>query len=126
MTHNTDTLRATLTEMLSTLTTELGAIGIHDPHNPQDWVAIPEVSDRHESDADLVADSVEAWDERRALVASLERQFNDITRALRKIDTGTYGTCEICGAQIEMERLAANPSARTDKAHMDEEETLPI
>lgn len=126
MTHNTDTLRAALTEMLATLTTELNAVGIHDPHNPQDWIAVPEVSDRQESDDDLVADSVEAWDERQALVASLERQFNDITRALGKMDAGTYGTCEICGAPIEQERLEANPSARTDKAHMDEEETLAL
>jgi RNA polymerase-binding transcription factor DksA len=106
------------------LTAELQAVGIHDPHNPADWIAVPEGVDANQSDTDLLADVVEEWDGRAALVATLERQWNDITRALGKIEDGTFGNCEICSAPIEGDRLAANPSARTCKAHLDNEGEL--
>jgi RNA polymerase-binding transcription factor DksA len=115
-----------LETMLAELTTELKAIGIHDPHNPSDWIAVPEGVDANQSDTDLVADVVEEWDERQALVATLERQFNDITRALSKIALGTFGMCEIGNETIEPERLDANPAARTCKHHMNEEEALRV
>ena len=35
-----------------------------------------------------------------------------IDDALRKIDDGSYGTCEVCGKPIAPERLAAIPWAR--------------
>lgn len=118
--------KSQLEAMLQNLTTELSAVGIHDPHNPADWIAVPEAVDPSEADSDMTADVIEEWDERQALVASLERQFNDITRALRKIETGTFGTCEIGGEAIEPERLNANPGARTCRAHMNEEDTLAV
>jgi len=124
MTHDIPAFKARLTAMLAALTNELKTIGIHDPHNPQDWVAVPEGVDVNEPDTDLIADVVEEWDERQGLVASLEHQYNDIMRALAKIEGGTYGTCEVCGGVIEDDRLDANPSARTDKAHMNDERTL--
>ena len=36
----------------------------------------------------------------------------DIEIALRKLDEGTYGTCEVCGKPIGAARLAAIPWAR--------------
>jgi RNA polymerase-binding transcription factor DksA len=85
---------------------------------------VPEGVDANESDVDMVADVVEDWDERAALVAALESRYNNLTRALHKIGAGTYGTCEVCGNVIEPERLDANPAARTDIAHLEEEGTL--
>lgn len=123
---DTHVYKTQLEEMLQSLTEELKTVGIHDPANPQNWVAIPEGVDPNEPDTDLVADVVEEWDERRALVATLEGRYNNIVRALKKIDEGTFGTCEICGAQIEVDRLNANPAARTDKTHMNDEGTLPL
>jgi DnaK suppressor protein len=121
---DTSTYKASLEGMLAELTTELKAIGIHDPHNPQDWIAVPESMDVNEPDTDLVADVVEEWDERQGLVATLEKRYNDIMRALRKIEEGGYGICEISGEPIEEDRLNANPAARTNIAHMNEEEAL--
>lgn len=115
-----------LESALTELTEELKTVGIHDPNNPSDWVAVPEATDGNESDTDLIADVVEAWDERQGLVATLETRYNNLTRALKKIDEGTYGTCEICGSPIEDDRLMASPEARTDKAHMNDERTLPL
>lgn len=121
---DTNTYKAQLEEELAQLTEELKSVGIHNPDNPSDWIAVPEDVDASEPDTDLVADVVEAWDERAALVSDLETRYNNITRALAKITAGTFGTCEICGAPIEADRLGANPSARTDKAHMNDERTL--
>jgi RNA polymerase-binding protein DksA len=41
-----------------------------------------------------------------------EQVLADIELALRKIEDGTYGTCEKCGKQIAPERLEAMPWAR--------------
>ena len=40
----------------------------------------------------------------------------DIDEALRRIDEGTYGTCERCGKSIDERRLEALPTARFDAA----------
>ncbi len=109
---------------LDALILELKSVGIHNPENPSEWIAVPDGVDASQSDSDLLADVVEEWDERAALVATLERRYNDITRALEKVNAGTFGNCEVCGAAIEPERLDANPSARTCKAHMNDESTL--
>ena len=111
---------------LKNLTEELKAVGIHNPNNPSDWIAVPEGVDANQSDSDLLADVVEEWDERQALVATLERQWNDINRALEKRANGTFGMCEIGNEPIETDRLDANPSARTCKAHMNDERTLTV
>lgn len=40
---------------------------------------------------------------------SLEREVRRIERALAKLDEGTYGICDACGAQISPGRLKAMP-----------------
>ena len=40
------------------------------------------------------------------------RELWEIERALAKIDSGTYGICEECGATITPKRLGAVPMAR--------------
>jgi RNA polymerase-binding transcription factor DksA len=115
-----------LEELLIRVTEELKAVGIHNPENPADWIAVPEGVDANQADSDLLADVVEEWDERAALVSTLERQYNDILRAQEKSTNGTFGSCEVCGAHIEEARLDANPVARTCKAHMNEEGALTL
>ncbi len=113
-----------LEKQLEDLVSELKSVGIHNPENPADWIAVPEGVDANQSDTDLLADVVEEWDERAALVATLERQYNDVTRALGKVKAGTFGVCEVGGEPIEEDRLGANPAARTCKAHMNDEGSL--
>jgi len=38
--------------------------------------------------------------------------LEEINVALRKLDNGTYGLCETCGARIERARLEVLPQAR--------------
>lgn len=44
---------------------------------------------------------------------SLEKKLQDVMSALEKIEKGTYGICENCQQEIDLERLKINPSART-------------
>jgi DnaK suppressor protein len=50
--------------------------------------------------------------ENRALVTQLAETLDDVERALAKLDDGTYGACENCGATIGEDRLEAMPATR--------------
>jgi DnaK suppressor protein len=50
--------------------------------------------------------------ENRVLASQLREQLDDVERALAKLDDGTYGACEVCGAAIGDSRLEAMPAAR--------------
>lgn len=121
---DTQKYKEQLEEMLAELTEELKTIGVHNPAVKEDWIAKPESANQNDADPNINADHVEDWNERRAVVATLETRYNNITRALQKIEDGTYGTCEVCGEPIADERLDANPAARTCSTHMDEEDSL--
>lgn len=120
-----NTYKDRLQAMLEEITKELETVGVHNPDNPADWVERGDDMSTSEADLNDVADRTEDFDERRATLAVLETRYNNIRRALAKIEAGTFGKCEACGAEIEEDRLDANPAARTDKAHMDEEKNLP-
>lgn len=46
------------------------------------------------------------------LASSEQRLLNDIDDALRKIEEGTFGNCEVCNSKISADRLKAVPYAR--------------
>jgi len=48
-----------------------------------------------------------------ALLDQARVHLTDIDDALRRIDEGHYGVCEICRQSVGAERLAARPVART-------------
>ena len=52
-----------------------------------------------------------------SLLQQLEAEINDLDAALRKIDEGTYGRCEVCGKEVDAERLEAMPGTRTCREH---------
>lgn len=118
-THKTD-----LEQMLDTIIKDLERIARYDS-TTDDWVAKPEAN-AGEADDNIEADVVEDWNERRATLSQLETRYRNIKRALKKIEAGTYGVCEVSGEEIEADRLAANPAARTCAAHQDEEYNLPL
>lgn len=122
----TETYKATLTTMLASITEELSTIGVHDPENDANWEVTAKDFALGKADPNIVADQVEDWDQQRSTLAALEARFNNIRRALGKIEAGTFGVCEISGEEIEADRLDANPAARTCKAHINEEATLPL
>ena len=46
-----------------------------------------------------------------SILEQVEARLEDVDRALRRLQEGTYGTCEVCGKPIGTERLAALPAA---------------
>lgn len=72
------------------------------------------------ADREDVALNIEEYQERDNTVRTLETQLSEVDNALAKIEAGTYGVCEISGEEIEEDRLEANPSARTCKAHLND------
>jgi DnaK suppressor protein len=46
-----------------------------------------------------------------SVARALRSNLRDVERALAKIEAGSYGVCERCGAQIAIERLDALPWA---------------
>ncbi len=56
---------------------------------------------------------VEEYADNLPVELTLEKKLQDIIAALAKIETGSYGVCEKCHQEIAIERLKANPSAKT-------------
>jgi len=115
---DTHAYKTKLETELAKLTEDLKGIGVHDPHNTSNWVERANDLEATEPDPLDVADRTEEYDERRSTLAVLETRWNNITKALKKIEDGTYGTCDVCGEPIEPARLDANPAAMTCETHM--------
>lgn len=122
---DTSTFKAQLESELAQITADLKDLGIHNPEVQEDWIATPQDVSTQEADENVSADRTEDWLERNATLSALETRYNGIRRALQKIESGTYGICEISGEEIEEDRLRANPAARTCKAHINDEQDLP-
>lgn len=85
-----------------------------------DWQGASVGFEGEESDPNDVADQIEELATNVPLVEELEDRHLDVTEALEKMDEGVYGLCEVCSEPIPLDRLKANPSARTDMEHADE------
>jgi len=64
------------------------------------------------TDVDENASEVEEYADNLALENTLEKHLKDIDYALKRIEEGTYGTCENCKEEIDIERLQAYSAAR--------------
>lgn len=103
-----------------TLLGELSTVGRKNPENPKDWEAIEPDMGNTGADENEVADSMEEFGTNKAILEQLETRLWEVNKALKKIEDGTYGICEVSGEHIELDRLEANPAARTNKAHMND------
>ena len=88
--------RAQLTEERDSLTRQLADLGGLD-------------QDHGFADSSQVAAE---QGEARALADNLGALLNEVERALKKLDDGTFGSCEICGEKIAEPRLEAMPATR--------------
>ncbi len=64
-------------------------------------------------DSDDNAIEVEEYSDNLPIEETLEKKLQDVMSALLEIENGTYGICKNCNQEISIERLKANPSART-------------
>lgn len=110
-----------LEKELALLEGELEHVGKRNPqvgNDKTDWEGKPAEFDIDSADESEVADKMEEYEENTALVKNLEIKYNEIKGALKKIEEGKYGICEMGAESIEEARLEANPAARTCKKHM--------
>jgi RNA polymerase-binding transcription factor DksA len=70
-----------------------------------------ELSHLAQHQADVASETFEREKE-FSILDQVESELADVEHALRRLDDGTYGTCEACHAVIADERLAAVPAAR--------------
>ena len=100
----------------SKLEKELQTLGLKDAGGVT-WQATQK-EDETAVDPDYIPSNLESYEDRERTISILETEFHEVNHALEKISAGTYGICEVSGAQIELDRLEAYPAARTAKAHM--------
>lgn len=79
-----------------------------------DWQGSAEGSQGEEADAVDAADNIEELSINVPLVEELEKRYKEILAAISRIKEGKYGRDENTGEPIDVERLRANPAARTN------------
>lgn len=114
---DTNKYKKSLENEKALLEKELSGISEKNPHDPADWDAVPE-NKVAEADLNVAADTHEDVEERHGVSDALEARLKNVNAALARIEEGTYGVCDVCGGQIEEDRLDANPAAPTCTAHM--------
>lgn len=70
-----------------------------------------ELSSLDQHQADLGTETFER-EKDISILEQVEAELADVERALRRLDEGSYGTCEACGRPIPDDRLEAMPAAR--------------
>lgn len=100
-------------DRLATLQSDLSREGL-DQAGEKDDLAELSVVDQHPADV-----GTETHDRSRdlGLLEQVETELRDVEDALRRLEEGSYGRCEVCGQPIPDERLEANPTARFDIEH---------
>ncbi len=73
--------------------------------------SLSELSHHAQHQADLGSETFER-ERDLSLLEQIEAELSDVEHALRRIDEGTYGTCEACGKRIDDARLEVVPAAR--------------
>lgn len=114
-------LKKALEQEHNRLISELKPIARPDSQMAGDWDALHPSFEpgEYSSHASLEeeADEVEEYEARLEAEHSLESRLLEVTKALERIQKGTYGRCVQCGKEIAPERLSANPAAEFDIEH---------
>lgn len=104
-----DTAKKNLLKLQDEYETRIDKIEDHI-QNPQD-----ELNEHWEDQAI----SYRQNDVRKSLMAEARQNLIYVENALSRIENGTYGECEVCGEQIEEQRLEALPYATLCMEHAD-------
>ncbi len=121
-----DELKTALLKERDLLTEELKTIATPDPKLEGDWDVKHEewgedqITSEEELQSGESADESEEDQKNKALSDRLELRLKEINDALKRIDDGNYGICEVCQKEIPADRLKANPAAKTDIEHTKE------
>ena len=110
-----------LEDELDLLKEELAVVSLENVKDESDPIPAPvpassDIMDDEEKTMRLIRNT--------AITDSLEIRLKNIMRALDKIENNNYGMCELSKEPIEIERLDANPAARTNIANLSRETEL--
>lgn len=114
-------LKTVLEKERDKLVAELKAIAQPHPRLAGDWDARYPQFEAGEygshASLDIEADEVEEYEIALEAEHSLESRLLAVTKALSRMEEGTYGLCTACKKPISLERLQANPAAEYDMEH---------
>lgn len=116
-------LKTALEKEKELLLQELKTIATPDPKVKGDWDTLhtemggDEVASVQDLRGGEEADESEEDSTNEGIVQNLEVRLQEVNEALEKIKEGAYGDCEVCKKPIPLERLKANPAAKTDIEH---------
>lgn len=99
---------ATERDRLERLRAGFAAERLHDESSAD---STGEISHFDQHEADVASDTFER-EKDFSILEQVEAELADVERALRRLDDGSYGTCEACGTAIGDDRLAVHPAAR--------------
>jgi RNA polymerase-binding protein DksA len=89
---------------------DLAGLSHKDPHEADNrTTSFPEYGDKPDENAQEISD----YSANIVTESVLEKSLNDITKALDRIKSGTYGVCKYCGKPIAEKRLLARPTANS-------------
>jgi RNA polymerase-binding transcription factor DksA len=80
-------------------------------HDESENENLSELSDLGQHQADLGTETFER-EKDLSILEQVEAELGDVEHALRRLDDGTYGSCEACGKSIGDDRLEAMPATR--------------
>jgi RNA polymerase-binding transcription factor DksA len=83
--------------------------------------SVSELSSIDQHQADIGTETFER-EKDLSILEQIDSELGDVEWALKRLDDGTYGTCEVDGKPIPEERLEAMPAARLCKEHQAEAE----
>ena len=83
--------------------------------------SVGELSSYDQHQADMGTETFER-EKDLSILEQVEAELADVEHALRRLDEGTYGTCEVDGKPIPEERLEAMPATRLCLEHQAEAE----
>jgi len=83
--------------------------------------SISELSSLDQHQADVGTETFER-EKDLSILEQIDAELADVEHALKRLDDGTYGTCEFDGKPIPEERLEAQPAARFCVEHQAEAE----
>ena len=83
--------------------------------------SVGEISSYDQHQADMGTETFER-EKDLSILEQVEAELADIEHAMRRLDEGTYGTCEVCGRPIDEARLEVLPGTRRCLEHQAEAE----
>ena len=91
-------------------------------HDEAEEDSSSELSHLDQHPADAASDAFER-EKAFSILDQVQAELDDVERALKRLDEGSYGNCQACGCEIGDDRLAAVPAARFCMEHQTAAET---